>query len=157
MARRPAEPCGRSSPASEWTGTLLKAFDHRAAELLRYSDAMRHPGIDLRDLWVAHTWIVVARIDHREIPRDLSNNILRKAGYRREWDDMTMRSTPWTAPRASTAAAPISLANVRTPSGLSNPPYGHRLLPRLTSGKGAADIAGSDEADLHWFPRSEYL
>ena len=44
----------RASEFGERVGQdVVECLDHRAAELLRYPDAMRHPCIDLRDLWVA--------------------------------------------------------------------------------------------------------
>ena len=41
---------------------------------------MRHPRINLRDLWVAQTWIVVAGVDDRDILRDSIKQVLRKFG-----------------------------------------------------------------------------
>src|SRR3982751_4425841 len=65
---------------------VVERLDHRATELLRSPDAMRHPRINLRDLWVAQTWIVVAGVNDRDILRDRIKQVLRELGYRWERD-----------------------------------------------------------------------
>jgi hypothetical protein len=45
---------------------VVECLDHRA-ELGRRPHAMRHPRVNLRDLWVAQTRIVVASVDDRDI------------------------------------------------------------------------------------------
>ena len=42
--------------------------------------------INLRDLWVAQTWIVVAGVEDRYVPRDRVEQTLRKRYIRRKWD-----------------------------------------------------------------------
>ena len=65
---------------------VVEGLDHRAAELLGHPDALRHPRINVRNLWIAHTWIVVAGVDDRDILRDRIKQVLRELGYRRERD-----------------------------------------------------------------------
>jgi hypothetical protein len=96
---------------------LLKAFDHGAAELFRYPDALRHPRINVRNLWIAYTWIIVTGVDERNILRDRIKQVLRELGYRWERDRYNNDAGGLdSSARVSTAVAPISSVKALTPS-----------------------------------------
>jgi hypothetical protein len=116
---------------------LLKAFDHGAAELFRYPDALRHPRINVRNLWIAYTWIIVTGVDERNILRDRIKQVLRELGYRWERDRYNNDAGGLdSSARVSTAVAPISSAKSpdRHP-GLWNSRRGHRVRRRSTCGQ----------------------
>ena len=140
----------RASEFGERVGQdVVEGLDHRAAELLGNPDALRHLRINVRNLWVAHTWIVVAGIDDRDILRDRIKQVLRELGYRWERDryDNDVGALDSSAGvnggRAFIGESPdpFQASGIRDADIVSG--------RRSTCGKGAADVAGSDDSDLH--------